>query len=300
LVHVRQDKDKDTEKERKYHRQSSSGKADQPEVIEIEPNRRKKVSFYEASADAVALKNALTRHSTVDPKPLISILPYLTSDEILTLRAEYKNHAKVQGKGINIAKQIKMKLGGGAFGKVCYATALGRWESEAYWANCYYQAGTSRRELLIESLMGRSNSDIREIKNCFHDARYGDSLDKCMKAELKADKFRVAILLALEEHRQPERDPIDMHLVKSDVQDLHRALTSSEGGETAMIQIIVVRSDAHLREVLRIYENLYKQNFARAMITKSKNLVVSFFGVLSLFLPPAFFFRLFFYLSSPL
>jgi len=104
-----------------------------------DPSSAKRVSFYDATADAMALKGALS-HARVDPKPLRTILPYLTSHEILALRAEYKNHAKVHGKGINIAKHLKLKLGNTSWGKVCYATALGRWESEAYWANSYYQA----------------------------------------------------------------------------------------------------------------------------------------------------------------
>jgi hypothetical protein len=95
-----------------------------------------------------------------------------------------------------------------------------------------------------------------------------------MRSELRADKFRVAVLLALEERRQEERDPIDSRLVREDLTDLHRALVSRDGGETAMIHIIVRRSDAHLREVLRAYESVYGHNFARAMIAKSKNLVV--------------------------
>jgi hypothetical protein len=281
-------KEKEKEKSSNRDRKSSSKYDFEREVIErvprngggggggIEEKERKKVSFYNPTHDAIALKDALSHHLNVDTRPLISILPHLTSDEILALRAEYKNHAKLHGKGINIAKHIKLKLGGTPLGKAAYATALGRWESEAYWANYYYQAGTSRRELLIESLIGRSNAEIREIKNCFRDTRYGDSLEKCMKAELKADKFRTAVLLSLEERRQPERDTVDVHLVQQDVADLHRALVSRDGGETALIYIIVLRSDAHLREVLRVYEGIYKQNFARAMIGKSRNLVVRF------------------------
>lgn len=238
------------------------------------PSGRKRVSFYDPAPDAKALALALNHHTRVDSKPIITILPHLSTDDILELRTEYKNEAKVGGKGINIAKHIKMKVPGN-LGKAAYATALGRWESEAYWANSYYQAGTSRRELLIESLMGRTNGDIREIKNSFNDKKYADSLEKCMKAELKADKFRVAILLALEEKRMSDSALLSLELVKRDVLDLHRALTAPSGGETAMIEIIVVRSDAHLREVLRVYEQGYRKNFAREMIGKSRNLVVS-------------------------
>lgn len=121
--------------------------------------------------------------------------------------------------------------------------------------------------------MGRSNAAIREIKNSFRDTRYDNSLERCMRSELRADKFRVAILLALEGQRQDEREPLDKRLVRDDVQDLHRAIVR-EGGETAMIHIIVLRSDSHLREVLRVYEDTYGHNFTRAMISKSRNLVV--------------------------
>jgi hypothetical protein len=244
-------------------------------VVLISPTSdRKRVSFYDAASDAASMQSALNHNRNIDNKTIIQVLPRLTSDEILILRQEYKNKVKMHGKGINLAKHLRLKLGNSNFGKVCYATALGRWESEAYWANCYYQAGTSRRELLIESLIGRSNAAIREIKACFRDTRYNDSLERCMRAELRADKFRTAVLLALEERRQDEREPLDSRLVRQDVGDLHRALVSKEGGETAMINIIVLRSDSHLREVLRAYEGHYGQNFARAMIAKSRNLVV--------------------------
>jgi hypothetical protein len=238
-------------------------------------SNRKRVSFYDPFDDAKRIATALAgTHHAANVKPLIQILPALSTDDILALRAEYKNHAKVAGQGINIAKHIKMRVPGN-LGKAVYATALGRWESEAYWANSWYQGGSTRRELLIESLMGRSNSDIREIKNSFKDKRYGDDLEKCMKAELKADKFRVAILLALEERRMSDSAPLNMELIKRDVVDLYRSLTSREGGETAMIQIIVVRSNTHLKEMMRLFETTYKRNFAREMINKSQNLVVS-------------------------
>lgn len=234
---------------------------------------KKRVEFYDAEDDAVALAAAL-KHTKPDPEPFIKILPRLSDENVLELRTEYKKHYKVSGKGINIAKHIKMKVPGN-FGKIAYAVALGRWESEAHWANFWYQSNTSRRELLIESLIGRSNSEIAKIKEKFSDKRYNDSLEKCMQTELKKDKFRTAILLALEQRRMEECEKISTDLVRRDVQDLYRALTSKEGGETAMINIIVVRSDNHLREVLRSFEATYRKNFAREMIQKSRNLVVS-------------------------
>ena len=249
-------------------------------ITTIEPDYvksgRRTVVFYDPEPDAKKIAAALAgTRQPANPKPLLQILPFLSTDDLFALRTEYKNHAKVGGAGINIAKHIKTRIPGN-LGKAFYATALGRWESEAFWANSFYQGGNVRRELLIESLMGRSNGDIREIKNCFKDKKYGDDLEKCMKAELKADKFRTAVLLALEERRQIEGSGLDLRLVQSDVKELYRALVAPSGGETAMIQILVVRSDAHLREVLRLFEAEYRRNFARDMIERSKNLVVCF------------------------
>ena len=244
----------------------------------VKTRAKKRVSFYDPEPDALALAAAL-KHSKPESAPIISVLPRLSNDHVLELRTEYKKHIKVNGKGINIAKHIKMKVPGN-LGKIAYAVALGQWESEAHWANFWYQSNSSRRELLIESLMGRTNSEIVKIKDAFSDKRYNDSLEKCMQTELKKDKFRNAVLLALEEKRMLENEKLSIDLVRRDVQNLYRALTSKEGGETAMIDIIVVRSDNHLREVLRVFEASYKKNFAREMIKKSQNLVVSFFGKL--------------------
>ena len=234
------------------------------------PLGKKRVSFYDPEPDALKLAAAL-KHTKPDPGPVISVLPRLSNDHVLELRTEYKKHIKVNGKGINIAKHIKMKVPGN-LGKIAYAVALGQWESEAHWANFWYQSNTSRRELLIESLMRRTNSEIVKIKDAFSDKRYNDSLEKCMQTELKKDKFRNAVLLALEERRMSEDEKLSIELVRRDVQDLYKALTSS--AETAMINIIVARSNNHLREALRIFEGAYKKNFAREMIKKSQNLVV--------------------------
>ena len=244
-----------------------------PKKSILKKTTSKTVKIYDPEEDALALASAL-KHTTPDLKPIVHILPPLSSDHIIALRTEYKKHMKVGGKGINIAKHIKMKVPGN-LGKIAYATALGRWESEAHWANFWYQSGTSRRELLIESLMGRTNAEIRAIKDSFSDKRYNDSLEKCMQVELKKDKFRNAVLLALEERRMEEFSPLSGELIQRDVREMAKALSSKEGGETAMINIIVVRSDGHLREVLKEFERAYKKNFAREMIQKSRNLVVS-------------------------
>ncbi|KAF9698796.1 hypothetical protein EKO04_002828 [Ascochyta lentis] len=238
-------------------------------------NDRKKeerrARVYDAEPDALAIVDALSVR-TPDLDTLIDILPLLSHDQMLELRTEYKRHCKVQGRGINIAKHIKLKTSGN-FGKIAYVTALGRYEGEGYWANYWYQSNSARRELLIEALMGRQNHEIRAIKDAFRDKRYSDSLTKCMDKELKADKFRKAVLMALEGERQEESDVWPTEYRNRDVDTLYKALKAREGGESAILGVVVMRSDAHLRECLRTYERKYQGSFARDCLRKSNNLV---------------------------
>ena len=234
---------------------------------------KKKVKLYDPEEDAKIISQALGKR-TVDTAVVCEVLPGLSHDQVMYLRKEYKKQVKIQGKGVNLSKHLKTKLTGNV-GKVAYVTALGRWESEGYWANFFYQSHSSRRELLIESLMGRTNAEIWNIKDEFKDKRYADSLVKCMEQELKMDKFRTAVLMVLEERRQEEQDVYPVEYRNRDVEKLQQALTAPKGGESTMLEIIVRRSDAHLREVLRTYERMYQDNFPRAALKKSNNLVVS-------------------------
>jgi hypothetical protein len=81
--------------------------------------------------------------------------------------------------------------------------------------------------------------------------------------------------MVLEERRQEEQDSYPTEYIHRDVEVLNRAVRAEKGGETAMLEIIVRRSDAHLREVLRSYEKFHRDNFAREALRKSGNLVVS-------------------------
>ena len=249
--------------------------------------RHRRARFHDPVDDAARLAKALKGEKRApDTEPLIEILPGLTHEQVMDLRVEYKRIVKTgsERKGVNVAKHIRARLKDedAKLMKACYATALGQWESEAYWANFWYHGDKTRRELLIESLMGRTNEEIRKIKEGFSDKKYGNSLTKCMKTELREDKFKKAVLLVLEEERMEETDGygrparVDYDLVDEDVRQLHHAVRSEKGGESLMISIVTQRSDSHLREVLREYKAAYKgANFAKDALKKSGNLVVS-------------------------
>ncbi len=155
-------------------------------------------------------------------------------------------------------------------------TALGKYEGEGYWANYWYQSNSAKRELLIEALMGRQNHEIREIKDAFRDKLYSDSLTKCMDKELKADKFRKAVLMALEGERQEESDVWPVEYRNRDVETLYKAMNAREGGESTMLSIVLMRSDQHLRKCSARMRGNIQANFARDALRKSNNLVCEY------------------------
>ncbi|KAK5633940.1 hypothetical protein RRF57_009654 [Xylaria bambusicola] len=249
-----------------------------------EKKTRRRARFYDPEDDAERLSQALKgEHRAPKTDVLIEILPGLTHEQVMELRTQYKKLVKIgpDKRGVNIAKHIRLRLKDEdpVLMKACYATALGKWEAEAYWANFWYQGDKTRRELLIESLMGRTNEEIRKIKDAFSDKKYKDSLVQCMRTELKEDKFKKAVLLVLEERRMEDRDgygrllPIDRRLVDDDVEALWKAVRAEKGGESAMMQIVLLRSDEHMREVLQLYAKVCHSNFARDALEKSGNLV---------------------------
>jgi hypothetical protein len=215
---------------------------------------------------ASALKGGWHAHKA---GTLIDILPRLTHEQLMELRHEYKRLVKTgaERKGVNVAKHIRARLSGHgdeAFMAACYVTALGRWESEAYWANVWYQNDTERRELLIGALMGRTNNEIRLIKAAFRDKRYGDSLTKCMRMELQEDEIKRAVLMVLDEDRMEETDElgqplrVDYGLVDDDITRLSQRVRGENVGDTesVLISIIAQRSDTHLKEVIKGYKTM--------------------------------------------
>ncbi|KAF8470053.1 hypothetical protein BDZ91DRAFT_792077 [Kalaharituber pfeilii] len=228
--------------------------------------------------------------SRIDPGPIIKILPKLTPSQLTALRAEYKRLLHQ----VNIAKHIKMQCGTGAFGKVAWAVALGPYESEAWFANTWYQKAVTRNELLIEALLGKTVVEIRKIKKGFKDDKYGNSLERAIKNELPSSKFRGLILMVLDtdngiRDEEPEGDGymgsvwghhvqtpggIKMDKVHDDVRRLNQVLDGRPGtGETVLMEILACRSLAHVREIIRWYRQMYGKDLSKVVIKHSPNLV---------------------------
>lgn len=271
---------------------SSLSSADDQSVHGARMKPRRTARFHDPKEEANILAKILSSEKTPpDTAPLISILPGHTHGQILELRSQYKLIVKTNrdNKPVNIAKHIKKRLKGQpGLMRACYTCALGQWESEGHWVSYWYQSQKKRKEFLIESIMGRTNMEIRLIKKNFRDKKYENNLIRCLQTELRDDKFKHAIMLALEEKRmeEPSDGLVDQQLIIADMEKLSKAVRSKRGGESsAIIEIIVTRCESHLRELLRVYHAAHGKNFAKEILRKSENAVVGF----SLFLSDSFF-----------
>ncbi|KAI5812830.1 hypothetical protein BZA77DRAFT_322953 [Pyronema omphalodes] len=250
-----------------YHPPARSDSESEPEV---EKKSKKPVVVYNPLPDAQRLLQEL-KHTFTRPQtePLIDILPTLTMQQLSALKREYK---KIYN-SVNLAKHIKSVFTTSTpFGKLAFAVALGPYESEAWFANSWYQKKETRNELLIESLMGKSNIETAAIKAAFRDAKYGGSLEKAVAEELMADKFRLAVMTQLSCTKMEKDERVYLDNVARDVEKLYSLLERPSGGETEMIGIIVQRNDLALMEISLQYKQRFGRDLAKDIRKHSKNL----------------------------
>lgn len=248
------------------------------------------------SSVTAVIAEALSGPERVRTADLIDVLPNLHHNKIMNLRTQYKKLVKVgaERKGVNVAKHIRARLKDedNRLMAAAYATALGMWESEGYWISLPLAAGDKSRkgyQLLIESLFGRPNTETRLIEDGFRfhsnklEREHGTSLGEFLDPYLRQGEawFREAVEGVLSGHKMEERDqsgqplPIDMQLVEKDVDELFEAVAGERGAATTISQIVVLRSDAHLREVLTIYQRKYDSDLFTDALKGTMQLRVS-------------------------
>ncbi|TGZ80274.1 Annexin [Ascodesmis nigricans] len=244
------------------------------------PEHRPRRSTYNPTPDAKAILSELkSTFSRPSPRPLINILPTLSPSDLSLLRQEYKHLFR----GVNLAKHIKSVFPTTTpFGKLAFSLALGPYESEAWFANSWYQKRETRNELLIEALMGKTNEEIGKIKAAFKDAKYESSLEKAVAAELPRDKFRYAVMVQLGCVRMEEEVEVSVDGVREDVARLGNILERRQsGGETEMIEIIVNRSNRWLQAVVEKYRLVYNRDLQKSIRDRSRNLGETLLHVLA-------------------
>ncbi|ORX91638.1 Annexin [Basidiobolus meristosporus CBS 931.73] len=200
----------------------------------------------QANQDAQALRTAMKGFGT-DEKAIINIVSQRTPEQIATLSHAYKaNYGK------SLADAFRSETSGD-FGYLLQGFAMPQPEFEC---KCIHNSiaglGTDE-DALIELVVGRSNSEMNNLKQCY---RYMYNRD--MEREIASDtshNFKRLLVSLLQAGRDETQQVYD---TSADVEALYRAGEKRFGtDEGAFISIICTRSDAHLVQVFSQYQIKY-------------------------------------------
>jgi annexin A7/11 len=124
--------------------------------------------------------------------------------------------------------------------------------------------GTKER-VLDDVLLGRSNADMRAIKELYHQT-YRTSLEHDIKADLSMKTER-HFLMVLAANRNEESTPVIPQQIEQDVMEIYKATEGKVGTDELLVcSILTQRSDAQIRAIALTY----KQKFTRDLETVIK------------------------------
>lgn len=147
---------------------------------------------------------------------------------------------------------------------VCMATALGREESEAFWARRALKGVGTDEVLLTEALSGKKNAEIETIKKAYR-AKYFVPLQEDLKGDLSG-KTEKLFLMAIEGQRQEDWIQPDPNMVTRDVDLLHMATEARLGTDEIQVFTVFTRSnEAHLRAVAYAYQQAHRKSLAEVI-----------------------------------
>jgi annexin A7/11 len=123
----------------------------------------------------------------------------------------------------------------------------------------------TKEKVLNDVLLGRSNADMRAIKEAYHKTTHR-SLENDVKGDLSMKTER-HFLMVLAANRNEESAPVIPQQVDSDVMELYKATEGKMGTDELLVcNILTQRSDAQIRAIA----HTYKQKFTRDLETVIK------------------------------
>lgn len=120
----------------------------------------------------------------------------------------------------------------------------------------------TKEKVLNDILLGRSNADIRAIKDAYKKT-YRTSLDSDIKADLSMKTER-HFLMVLSANRNEESTPVNPQQIDHDVMEIYKATEGKAGTDELLVcNILSQRSDAQIRAIAHTYQ----QKFTRDLET---------------------------------
>ena len=213
---------------------------------------------------------------------LIDLLPRLSHENVMALRREYGRLLQAKNSFSELPLQIERQVDG-TLGKICYATSLGRWESEAYWIRVWYQSKEKQtfadlRWLLIDTLVGRTSAEVFAIKKAFRDDRYSDDLVSCMNKELEGHELQSLIMASI--RPRPDISVTSKESYETILSNLYLALKNAADDrmecERVCVENLVEQTPGVLMDLMRDFQRNYGKMLPDSIKLIVRPILVSF------------------------
>ena len=212
------------------------------------------------SAQADACRKAMKGLGT-DEAALIRVLAHLSPLEVPALKQAFQ-----QRHGRSLEHDVEKEVSGHF--EMCLLSILRGPLQNDVWSlhKAIHGAGT-KEHLLDEVLIGRSNADMKAIKQAYQDT-YHRPLEHDVRGDLSAKTQRMYEMI-LSATRQEESAPVLPQSVDADVTELYRATEAKIGTEQLTVcAILTNRSNGQIRAIAQAYEQKYRRPLEKILISE--------------------------------
>lgn len=117
----------------------------------------------------------------------------------------------------------------------------------------------TNEEILNDVLLGRSNADLRAIKELYHKL-YHKSLEAAVKGDLSMKTER-HFMMVLAANRNEESTPVVPQQIEQDVTEIYKATEGKVGTDELLVcDILTHRSDAQIGAIAYTYQQRYSRS----------------------------------------
>ncbi|RMZ82049.1 hypothetical protein DV737_g2142, partial [Chaetothyriales sp. CBS 132003] len=212
----------------------------------------------DASRDANALRTAMKGFGT-DERTLITVLTKPDPLQMALLRNTYNSiHRR------DLLSDIKSETSG-SFRDGLMSLVRGPLAQDTYNINQAIQGIGTKESLLNDVLIGRTNADMRAIKQAYYN-EYHKTMESDIRGDLsmKTEKLFDMLVAAT---RAEESTPVIPHEVDKHVGDLYAATIGRTHGadEITVCSILTSRSDGQIRVIAQQFEMRYNTTLVKAI-----------------------------------
>ncbi|KAJ9641750.1 hypothetical protein H2204_002812 [Knufia peltigerae] len=214
----------------------------------------------DASRDADALRAAMKGFGT-DENALIRILSKPDPLQIALLRTTYNQRHRR-----DLERDIKSETSR-YFCEGLVAIVQGPLMHDVHSVHGAIKGLGTREATLNDVLLGRSNADMRAIKQAYHET-FRRTLEDDVKGDLSMKTERL-FSMVMAATRQEESAPVIPHELERDVSELHRAMDARIGTDQITVcSILANRSDGQIRALSHHWQQKYHSELEKVIASE--------------------------------